>query len=207
MKKISILFVLGYLFIGCGSVVSNVTVFHDLKSNHGFKYTFDNSDDSLESRAYKQKIKQELLKYNIKENPNAKILVEFDYDIDEGKRRVVSRPVVGLVYNNNFFRSRKCGGKGRGRGGRRSGFNLNYSYQFLGNSLESYREYRRVVSLKMFNKNTNKYIYEARAVSKGSSEEILNVIDEMIQALFVNFPGVSGTTRRVSISSDNYNSL
>ncbi len=42
-------------------------------------------------------------------------------------------------------------------------------------------------------------IYESRAVSKGSCSQMPEVIDEILEAIFKEFPGESGRSRKVII--------
>ncbi len=51
----------------------------------------------------------------------------------------------------------------------------------------------------------NKYpekIYEGRLTSKGSCGQIIQVMDEFIEALFEGFPGKSGEGKRIVISGE-----
>ena len=52
----------------------------------------------------------------------------------------------------------------------------------------------------IYDKSQNKVVYEGKVLSKGSSGQLLPVIDEMMESLFQEFPGESGKSRTVEVS-------
>ena len=194
------------LLSGCGSIViSNVSVFHQLpkiENTITTKYTFmklENQNDSLEYEAYKEKIKQYLLMNNYVENDESNYLISFQYGIDNGKEKMGSVPIFGQtgVSSSNTYGTvtSNSGGYGTYSGA------TTYTPTFgvTGSSTYSYSEYKRFLNLYIYDKNSNKIIYEAKVISSGTSNNLLSVIDEMIESLFKKFPGESGKSENIEV--------
>jgi len=45
-------------------------------------------------------------------------------------------------------------------------------------------------------------LLETRAKSSGSCSQIVEVFDEMLEAMFDEFPGVSGRSKRMTVGAD-----
>ena len=57
----------------------------------------------------------------------------------------------------------------------------------------------RFFDLTIYNNILMKKLYEAKITSEGSSNKLATVIDQMIEALFIDFPGKSGESKEISI--------
>jgi len=190
------------LLSGCGGlIISHVTVFHVLPQNPPpTKYAFiplEGQEGGLEYSAYKSLISAELSKYQYEEVPldEATVVVTFNYTI-EGKEKVGSAPVVGQTGGGTTSYS--------GIGSQGIYFGEIYTpatYGIKGYRAYSYTEHTRRVWLHMVDKASldaqkPKVLYEANVLSEGSSGQIAKVMPTIIKALFKEFPGESGSTRK-----------
>jgi hypothetical protein len=65
--------------------------------------------------------------------------------------------------------------------------------------------YKRLVNIDVYSKKNNTQpvkVYEVRAQSVGSCGNINMVLFTIIDGVFLNFPGVNGQTRKVSVNWD-----
>jgi len=195
------------LFLGgCAVVKSNVSVFHVLpeKPEHT-KYAFlplEGQKGSLEYQNYKALVRNELFKYQYEEVPISKatVIVAFNYTIGGGKEKVSSVP----TYGQTGVSSSTTRGTVRtyGNYGTYSGTTTyTPTYGITGYQAVSRTEYTRNVWLHIVDKASlesgePKKLYEASVVSEGSSSQIVRVMPALVKAIFKEFPGKSGSTRK-----------
>lgn len=198
MKKIILGILAIALFSGCARVHSQVTVFHELPKIDGTKkiyYTFyDNPEltKSIEYKTYKAKIKTHLASKNFVETKNARLRVFFVYGIDNGKTVTRSRAVFGQTGVSSSTTT------GTIRGNTVSGTTTyKPTYGVVGHKQVSDTEYTRYLKLVIYDLKNKSSLYEGKVVSEGSSSELVAVMDAMIESLFDDFPGKSGTTKTV----------
>lgn len=204
-----ILAILGAIFLsGCGSsLVSNISVFHKLpivekKDTINFSFLkLEGQNNNLEYDTYQEKVRNYLLKQGYVEKNNSNILISIQYGIDNGREKLRLVPMYGETWYSPYYRGYGYGYRGYGYG-HRYGYGYGYGYRgygIIGNSSSSYTLYKSYLTFKMYDKDSKKAIYQANVTSRGSSGELLLIIDEMVEALFQNFPGENGTNIEVSI--------
>ena len=210
MRIITNLFVITivlFVFSGCTSfVTTNVTIFHELSDSKNKEkqiyYSFGpilTKSSDMEYKLYKSKIKKYLLKNNYVEKENSDNFVVFEYFVDKGRTKLGSSPIIGqtgvsaskTVGTINSF-------------GTFSG-NTTYTpvYGVTGSSTYTYTEYGRILELSIYSKGPMRKVYEGIVASVGSNPNLLLVIDEMIEALFNEFPGENGTSKKIKIPFEN----
>jgi hypothetical protein len=59
--------------------------------------------------------------------------------------------------------------------------------------------YPKWLSVRISEKNSNRVLFEGRAVAEGTRREIAPVMPYLVQALFTGFPGTNGSTVRVEM--------
>ena len=194
-------------------VVSDVTVFHsfypEISETLYIKAAHQELDDSLEFAAYKKKFEFQFVQAGIQivseENVSDYVAV-INYGIDDGTTttQVGSVPLFGQTgggYTTHSGSIYSGGGFGT-----YSGSSYSYpTFGVVGSSSYSYNvtTYKRVVTMDIFKKNLENQIekvYEAKVSSTGSCGQIGEVIDEIIAALFSDFPGVSGSSETIEIT-------
>lgn len=174
-----------FIFTGCSSVISDVTVFHTLPkldTNNSLTYKFEKlkwQENNLEFDNYQSKTQDYLSKVQFIQNDNSNNIVQINYGIGNGVDRQDTRPLMGVVgYNSNGVPS----------------------YGVIGVATDNSTYYKRFFYLTITDKERGRLIYDGRALSVGESSQLLAVIDEMLEALFQDFPGQSGKTKSVEIS-------
>ena len=82
------------------------------------------------------------------------------------------------------------------------------TYGVVGTGTTSYTRYTRYLSLDIIDKDSTlsedkiNRVYEAKVISSGSTSQLPEIVPVMIEALFEEFPGKSGSTRTVHTQSE-----
>lgn len=198
------------LLWGCSTFVrSNISVFHDLPpTGQALKYAtlpLKSQEGSLEHKSYEQLIKTELNKRGYVETPvaEADVIVFLDYGIDTGREVVSSYPIIGQTGTSSSYTS----GTIQSYGGYATYSGTTYNtpaYGVVGSGTRSDTVYTRFLRLDFVDRaelaaGKVKKRYEAKVVSAGSSSQLAAVMPAMIKALFEDFPGKSGSVRRIDV--------
>jgi hypothetical protein len=196
------------LVSGCMIVRSNISVFHDLPPTAGFGYAtlpLKGQEGSLEHKSYEQLVKAELNKRGYREVSvaEADILVFLDYGIDSGREVVSSYPIIGQTGTSSSYTT----GTVTSYGGYATYSGTTYNtptYGVVGTGTQSGTVFTRFLRLDFVDRaqlaaGKVQKRYEAKVISAGSSGQIAAVMPTMIKALFEDFPGTSGSTRRVNV--------
>ncbi len=204
VKYIVASFLIVFLFTGCGSVViSNVSVFHKLpkvEKQENINYSFlklKGQDNNLEYDTYQEKIKQHLLLNHFVETDNSNILISFEYGVDGGKEKIGSAPIIGQTGVSSSYTTGTVNTYSGGYGSYSGRTTYTPTYGVVGSSSYSYSEYTRYLNLYIYDKSQQKVIYEGAAISSGTTGTLLPVIDEMMESLFLDFPGENGKSKIV----------
>lgn len=131
----------------------------------------------------------------------ANLLVRFDYGVDNGRERIRTDPGVGLGFGDPYF--------GRfGRFGGFGGFNRGYAFGFYdpflggGPEVRSYTVYTSDIELKIDSTADGKRLFEGKAEAVSRSNRLPNLVPNLVDAIFTDFPGGSGETVRITIKDD-----
>lgn len=195
----------------CTLVRSNVTSFHDLSTPPELtKYAFFllEGQDTLEHRSYLNLVSNELARYGYEEVSieYSEIIVVLAYGIDDGK--TVSRNIP--IWGQTGVQSSTTTGQINtyGNYGTFSGTTTyTPTYGVTGYTTAQSTKYKREVYVNFYDTSSvlegnPTSILETRAISEGSSNEISAVMPSIIKAIFKDFPGESGKTRRVDIQTN-----
>lgn len=126
---------------------------------------------------------------------NANLLVRFDYGVDNGRERVRT---TGFA-RDPFFRP--WGGFG-GFGFRRA-YAFGFYDPFLaGPDVRSFTVYTSDIDLKIDNTATGERLFEGSAQAVSRSNRLQNLVPNLVDAMFTDFPGSSGETLRITIRED-----
>lgn len=135
----------------------------------------------------------------------ANLLVRFDYGVDNGRERVRTDFAGGPGFVDPFF------GVGRfGRFGGFGGFNRAYAFGFYdpflggfgGPNVRSYTIYTSDIELKIDSTADGKRLFEGKAEAVSRSNRLPNLVPNLVDAIFTDFPGGSGETVRITIKDD-----
>lgn len=195
-------------------VISDRTLFHSFYPSGTeavyIKAAHQELDNSLEFAEYKKKIEFQFVQAGIQtvsDESAADYVAVVNYGIDDGTTttQVGSVPLFGQTGGGYTTHTGSVYSGGGGYGSY-SGSSYTYpTFGIVGSSSYSYNvtQYKRILTMDIFQKveNTNpEKVYEAKVVSKGSCGQIGEVIDEIIAALFFDFPGVSGSSETIEIT-------
>lgn len=159
-------------------------------------------EKSLEFGSYKSKIESKLsgVGYSIGSSPtDSKYVAIVSYGIDNGKSETVLVPVFGQTGGGTTFSSGRIGNTGY------SGTSYTMpTFGVVGASSSSETTYTRVIAIDIVNSasiqaSAPKKIYEMRAKSVGTCPVINGVFNEILEAMFINFPGENGRTQMIEI--------
>jgi Domain of unknown function (DUF4136) len=190
----------------CSFLRSQVAVFHQLpKDLSGTTYAmipFKEQEASLEHKAYEEGVRQELNAKGFRETTvdQAQVAVFLFYAIDTGREIVSSYPIIGQTGVSSSSTQGTI--QSYGSYGTYSGTTTyTPTYGVVGTGVTSQTEYTRVLRLDIVDKQALaggniKKLYEGKVVSSGSSSQLVQVLPTMIKALFEDFPGQNGSTRR-----------
>lgn len=161
------------------------------------------TNNSLEFTAYKKKFEAQLVKagYRIEDDPDkADFIALVAYGIDNGETATVSTPIFGQVGWGTAFSSRTI----RTSDGSVKRIRTSYimpSYGVIGSSTGSVTVYNRAIALDIVEANSFKQgnpekVYEGRTKSIGRCPVFVEVFDELLEAMFSDFPGENGRNRK-----------
>lgn len=198
LLRVLLISVLGLMAAACArSVTSDVARFHQLPRPAGETIAIVPKDaakeGSLEFAQYAGLIQGRLvgIGYQVADPGSADIVVSMDFSISEGSEKLRSRPGAFSYYNYygpyGFHRLSHFGYGGLG-------------YPYGGNNeVYSVTEYSRNLEMDMVDRASGKNVFEGRVESVGRDKRLPEVMPYLVDAMFTNFPGESGVTKRVSI--------
>ena len=212
MKIVSLLIAIsvGFIFSGCGGkyLNSNISVYHKLDPVwKKVPYVFEKArnQNGLEDEAFFQKLEERLRnnQFVLAKNLNdAKYRIRFKYEIDNGTSvpYTYSYPVYGQTGGGTAYSSgtvSSYGSTARYSGTTRTA--ATYGVVGSGVSSGTSTSYKRNLTIEIYDMQTNKQVYLAKLSSKGKSGTIAPVIDGILDALFLEFPGKKEQSRREDI--------
>lgn len=166
-------------------------------------------NESLEFAAYKKKIEFKLASvgYSIEGDANkADYIALVAFGIDSGKSAVISTPIFGQTSGGSTYSS----GTMSSAGGSASYSGTSYAmptYGVVGSATRSVTMYKRALALDIleaesFKEGRPNKVYEGRTTSTGSCSVIVEVFDEMLEAMFTGFPGENGRNRKQRLAGE-----
>lgn len=142
----------------------------------------------------------ERLGYKQAEPGQASLLVRFDYGIDNGREKVRTTdtgfydpfwdPWYRGYYRSRFYRPRGLWGYGF------------YDPWFGGPEVRSYTVYTSDIELKIDRAGSGERLFEGRAQAVSTSNRLQHLVPNLVEAMFVDFPGNSGETLRITIKPE-----
>ena len=211
MFKKTLIALLAIFTASCSTAYrSDVTRFHKLPEPQGETVYITSSDAAkaggIEFSQYADLLVPQLqsLGYNVVSDPKADLVVEIDYIVTQNER-LYSSP-RGYSYYGYPFSSRFHHGFGFGH---RSFGRYGFAHQGFGYANYRQESYIRTVytsRLEMKIRRANgELLFEGNALSNSFQDRLPEVIPYLIDAIFTNFPGESGSTEVVRLERSDYN--
>jgi hypothetical protein len=189
---------------------ARVARFQQLPPPSGTSFVIEPRDKEnaggLEFATYANLVRQKLIAAGFQEasGPDAAMLtVQLDYHVSAPREKVQSRPGMGWGGWGGGFGGfgwgpywgggwggwgGGFGGWGGGLGGWGGGWN---------NEVYSVTNYNTVVAMRINRNADKKSVFEGRAETVSSSNNLTRLVPNLVTAMFTNFPGSSGETVRV----------
>lgn len=181
---------------------SDVTAFNDWAATASGAKTFrlertPEQADSLEHKVYEDLVRDQLLGFGFSEDPKGRFSVALAYSISAREVKVrqtdwVDEPMMPWY-----------GPIGRTASGRIVygwGYDPFWPWASRPYTRETTRQvWRRELRLDIREPATGRKVYEGTAVSEGSTGQLNPIMPYLVRALFSDFPGGNGVTRRVEL--------
>jgi hypothetical protein len=223
LKKLIIIGAVFVLGACASSFKSDVATFHALPPASGESLALvpmlEENVDSIEYAQYAAVLGQHLQSQGYRDagNGNPDLIVAFDVTIDDGREKLITRP--GPFYGgfggfHGFGFSRFGYGFGRfgfnrfgfrrgfGFGGFHRGFGCcGFGGGFGGDRVVARTVYRATLTMEVRERDGTK-VFEGRAETETRKRDLPTTLPLLADALFADFPGESGVTRRVVIKPE-----
>ncbi len=143
----------------------------------------------------------------------ASFVVELDYGVDQGQQKVVTYPGTGFGYGPGFGF-----GRGFGYGGFYRPYFSRFGYfgrgyhpfyygwndPFWGSAFDypevrSYTEYTSYLDMDIKRTADGQSLFEGTAKARSRTDELQVLVPNLVEAMFVGFPGRSGETVRITV--------
>lgn len=206
LERISMFVLLAVLLSGCQVIRTTTTsVYVPEHAVRGSIYVAAASatvNTSVEYAPYHSRFEQILAAngYSItRRASDAQFIALVAYGIDTGKTAPVSTPIFEQAVNDTSYVS----GAGNGSADRYT----MPSYGSVGPSARTAEKYTRAIAMDIVDAASLKTgalrkIYEIRATSTGGCSVMAEVFDEILEAMFRDFPGQSGVPRTVEVGGE-----
>ena len=152
---------------------------------------------------------------------DATMVVEVDYGVDEGRERIVSDPYYerfgwnsywGAPYRGSYLRPvyyRDRHGNLR-RSDVRAGMGYGYyrgwddPFWFASGrqQVRSYTEYRSKLDVDILRKDGGPMLFEGNAIARSRTDELSELVPNLVTAMFTDFPGRSGETVKITVKPE-----
>jgi hypothetical protein len=130
----------------------------------------------------------------------ANLLVRFDYGVDNGRERVRTDFAGGPGFVDPFWGPwGRFGGFGFNRGW---GFGFNDPFLAGGPNVRSYTIYTSGIDVKIDRAADGQRLFEGKAEAVSRTNRLPNLVPNLVDAIFTDFPGSSGETLRITIRDD-----
>jgi hypothetical protein len=165
--------------------------------------------NSLEFGLYQQKVLEKLMAVGFSRADSletADFAALLLYAVDDGKQSVVYTPIYGQTSRRiNSYSDIAYDEKGRAVYIRRNYLSPNFGV--VGASADTKTNYRQIIALDIVKADSLKNdepvkLFEGRTFSSGACSVIVEVFDELLEAMFIDFPSDNGRNRSQSIESE-----
>jgi len=166
-------------------------------------------DSSLEFITYRKKVEAYLQSngYSIVMDPQlADYIALVSYGIGPGQTKTVTTPIWGTVgFGTRYYTQAVPDGDG-GYTYTRIAYSMPI-YGMVGRDIDQYPSYELslamdIVEAKSFREGEARKVYEGRTSARSSCGVMVEVFDELLQAMFADFPGENGRNRKMTVEGE-----
>lgn len=146
---------------------------------------------------------------------NASLVVNLDYGVDNGSEKVVTTPGLGYGgwgggwgpgWGGGWGRGWRGGGLGWGGIGYGRGWGWGWNDPFFGGGwgpdVRSYTVYTSFLDMKISRAGDGQRVFEGRARARSTTDSLPQIVPNLVDAMFTDFPGRSGEELRITIPQD-----
>lgn len=184
---------------------ADVARFHQLPPAQGQTFFIEaGSPDlqgGLEFQTYAALVSQRLTQFGYRPSSTregAQLIIAVDYGVDNGRQQIVTRPAPfagpgwgwgGWGWSRWGYRPwyPGWGAWGPGWGG------------WGGTEIDSYTYYTSFLDMRISRASDNARLFEGHAMARSSSDRLTDLVPNLIDAMFTDFPGRSGQEIRITI--------
>jgi hypothetical protein len=170
-------------------------------------------EGGLEFRQYAEDVKARLAAYGYRPvDGGAKpaLLVKFDYGVDKGVQKTVSRPSAGFGSWGGYGGGFGGGYGGFGPYGRRWGYGSAFFYgwdpygydPFFDQRIDTYTVYTSYVDMTIERSSDGQHVFEGKAKARSLNDTLTTLVPKLTEAMFTNFPGQSGEEVKITIAPE-----
>lgn len=161
----------------------------------------------LEFAQYASVVSERLAAYGYRpaEGGKPELIVKFDYGVDKGQPKVVSRQTL----RPGGFGPWGGGPWGYGPYGRRWGYGsaFYYGWDSFGydpwyQEIDTYTVYTSHADLIIERAADGKRVFEGKAKARSTNDALPTLVPKLVEALFTNFPGQSGEEVKITIAPE-----
>jgi hypothetical protein len=130
----------------------------------------------------------------------ATLTVTLDYGVDNGREKVVTSPGLGFGYGTGFGYGRYgyYGSPWRyGRGAFFGGYGS--LWDPFGPEVSSYTVFTSYLDMVIKRTGDGQNVFEGTAKARSRSDNLGNLVPNLVEAMFTNFPGRSGETVQITV--------
>lgn len=186
---------------------ANVSRFQALPVPEGQSFAIQASDPrnqgGLEFAQYAGLVSQRLAAYGYRpvEGGKPDMIVKFDYGVDRGVQKTVSRPAAGRPFG-------PYGYGGFGPYGRRWGYGSSFYYgwdpfwydPFFAQEIDTYTVYTSWADMVIERTADGKRLFEGKAKARSLDDALPRLVPNLVEAMFTNFPGQSGEEVKITVA-------
>ncbi|ATE66754.1 DUF4136 domain-containing protein [Rhizorhabdus dicambivorans] len=158
----------------------------------------------LEFAQYASLVTQRLAAYGYRPVDGAgqpELVVKFDYGVDKGTPKVVSRPSIGPAFG-------PWGYGGFGPYGRRWGYGSAFYYgwdpffydPWYRQDIDTYTVYTSWADMTIERVSDGKHLFEGKARARSLDDALPRLVPNLVEAMFTNFPGNSGEEVKITVA-------
>ena len=200
---------------------AQVQRFQAMPAPQGQSFVIQSADagkaGGLEFSQYADLVRRHLIGLGYSEAPSAQaatMVVTLDYGVDDGRERVVARPdpfgPYGYGYGPYGGRYRPFYSRFGYFGRRRSPFYWGFHDPFLygpfgyggGYDIDTYTVYTSFLDMDIRRTSDGQSLFEGLAQARSRSDELPELVPNLVEAMFTNFPGNSGETVRITVAPE-----
>lgn len=164
------------------------------------------NNGGLEFAQYAGLVSQRLAAYGYRPaegGAKADLVVKFDYGVDKGTPKTVSRPGFGPSFG-------PWGYGGFGPYGRRWGYGSAFYYgwdpyfydPWYRQDIDTYTVYTSYADMVIERVSDGQHVFEGKAKARSLDDALPKLVPNLVEAMFTNFPGSSGEEVKITVSPD-----